>query len=158
MTLANAVRHDGAAITPAVWRVVFLPRKARNWWDLLSPFGFRHCVAYAYCVASDSWLVFDPADECLLLTSIPNGSTFHKLNADYLAAATLILEVERGEGGVYQHRLGQWCSSQIGRLLGVRGSAWRPYALAKTLIANKAAIIKGTNGDECEGEGSKGRS
>lgn len=158
MTLASAVRHEGAAVTPAIWRVVFLPRKLRNWWDLFSPFGFRHCVAYAYCVASDAWLIFDPADDYLLLTSIPSGSTFHKLNADYFAAASLILEVERCEGGVFQHRVGQWCSSQIARLLGVRGSAWRPYALAKTLIANGALVIHKAESDEFESEGSEGRS
>lgn len=152
--LIDAPSHSGASITPMHWRVFFMPREAQTWWDYISPFNFRHCLAMAYCVASESWLVYDPADRRTCLTVIPVGEAFDDFHAAVWNASSLILGIEARDGNAYAHRWGQWCSSQIGRLLGIPGSAWRPLALAKTLLNQNAEVLK----DVSQGESSGRRS
>lgn len=143
------VNYLGAGCTPQVWRVYFVGGPKKYWWDWICGDGYLHVVATAYCVSTDCYLVFDPRQGRTCVTNMPKTDKLYELLAGLKEGSSLVLEVVAGQCPTTAHRFGLWCSTQVARLVGHGGSAWRPLALARSLVRSNATVIHEAPKDGC---------
>lgn len=118
------------------WNVVFLRRsRSERWWDRLSPAWCRHVLCFSYEPSVDAWLMVDPI-EPRTVVSLQGNEQLQACIAAWKADGAVWCRVcAEGVGG-YDHRWLQTCSSIVARVVGVRGGAWRPIALARSLASH----------------------
>jgi hypothetical protein len=141
--------------TPRRWQVAFLPRGVQHWWDLFSPPWCRHVLCYGYVLQSQRWIVVNPAQDRTLV-AVMTDDELESFLAQLLLEEPVIYKVMAGPGDSYANRIFQTCSSTVSRIIGLRGSAWRPMALIRMLKRENAEIIHGPK-NEREGETAEGR-
>ena len=125
---------------PIAWHVVFYGRRRHNWWDLFSEPALRHVACYGYVSSFDAWVVFDARDFQTVVAVVP-WSQIDDLRLLWGGAPSVHLLIDAKTCPVHAHRVGQWCSTAVARVVGVRGSAWRPWALLKTLLQENAEVV-----------------
>lgn len=140
-----------------VWNVAFMPTNSRNWWRFLSPTWCRHVLAFGYVPATDCWIVIENGEQRMIVLAIPDKQFATWL--DHLRKRQpRILRIYAKDAKSGAHRFGNWCSTTVGRLTGVRGGAWRPIALYRSLLRDGAKPVFGTSPHVIQGLGPEGRS
>ena len=126
---------------PVYWNVAFLRRHAaENWWDHLSPPWARHVMAYGWCPETSCWIVVNPAEEHLAISAVPDAA-FSPLLAVQKLDRAVIIRVPARDDCSSRFRIAMHCATVVARTVGVRGSAWRPIALARTLLKGPHEVI-----------------
>lgn len=122
---------------PGAWYAAFFEGGERYWWFPLCKPGFRHVMAFGYCVHAGCWLIHD----------VSLGRTYVRaLRPEafdaWLAALPSHRTILRVPGPAHEapcpnpgFRLGFWCVPATAHLLGVPSRALRPEGLYRDLIA-----------------------
>lgn len=122
---------------PSSWYVAFYGVDRKRWWDHLSPPGFYHVVAFAYCAHAERWVIYDVTrDRTLIRTYTP--AAFMLWLAGLPRGRTIVLFDGVDREARPAHRLGFWCATAVAHLVGVRSRALRPIALYRDLLAQGA--------------------
>lgn len=122
---------------PSAWYVCFLGAERRHWWDILSPPGFYHVLAFAYAAHAERWLIYDVGQNRTLIRALTTEA-FDRWISSLSPERTIVLF----EGGDLParpyHRVGFWCATAVAHLIGLRSRALRPAALYRDLLAQGA--------------------
>lgn len=122
---------------PAAWYACFYGSERRWWWDYLSPPGFRHVLAFAYCVQAECWLIYDVRHGRTFVRALKPEAFYEFLDTLPNDCSILNFEPEHAEAPP-RWRFGFWCTIAIAHLMGVRSRALRPVALYRDLVAHGA--------------------
>lgn len=122
---------------PAAWYVAFYESGEPHWWWPLCKPGFRHVMAFGYCVHAAAWLIYDVTLARTFVRALKPEA--FDLWLATLPAGRAILHYESPEvdpdarswGGF---RLGFWCTPAVAHLIGAPSRALRPHALFRDLI------------------------
>jgi hypothetical protein len=131
-TMATDIETLGGH-APTVWYVVFLGRPVQRWFDHMSPEWCRHVFAFGYVPALDVWVVINPIEARHELSILPDETAETWLTELYMQPVR-ILKVRQEEGHWLNARVGNWCTTTIARLVGIRSRAWRPIGLYRDLL------------------------
>jgi len=118
------------------WYVAFLHKQRESWWDYLSPEHLRHVICFGYSAKNRSWVIVDPTEKATFIRILRDD--FEIWYANLIATDPIVYHIEAQEGSAFSNRIFQTCSSIVGRIIGLRGSAWRPSSLLKILQDEKA--------------------
>ena len=108
-----------------------------RWWDIFTTPGFRHCFAFRYDLATDCWIVVDPARGGLIVTPMANEA----FNLHISGLAPALSRVVRCDFRDNRRRLPTilgWCAPVCADLVRFRGLALTPRRLYCCLVRNGA--------------------
>jgi hypothetical protein len=125
------------SMQPRLWRVAFVGRRAETWFDIFSPEWARHVLAFGYVPECNCWVICNPALRRTEVSVVPDEAIVEWLT-DLFMMPVEILEYRPEPGSPYSARLGNWCTTTIIRVLGIRSRALRPVALYRDLVRNGA--------------------
>ena len=125
---------------PGAWYVAFHDGERPHWWWPLCRPGFRHVLAFGYCVHAEAWLVYDVTLGRTYVRAFKRETFAGWL--DNLPDHRTILLVEGPDDAAPCRapgfRAGFWCTPAVAHLVGARSRALRPEALWRDLIAQGA--------------------
>lgn len=128
--------RDGSPQLP-VWFVAFVDYGRNLPWHWLTRRGFRHCFAFAYDPARDTWVYFDPALEAFVVRTLTKEEV-NGLVDEIWRVGGKVLKVRAGTSSPRRPRLFANCVTVMLHLLGVRGSVVRPSGLYRLLLRQGA--------------------
>jgi len=126
-------------IAPVYWHVVFMSRPFLHWFDIFSKPWCRHVCAYAWCVNNQKWLLYNPEMTLSTIAVLSDGDMTQWLES-LTERVTCRVVVKVGQGSFWRSRGLRTCSSDVLRVLGLRGGALRPQDLYRTLLANGGVV------------------
>lgn len=122
---------------PGAWYVQFHGDEVLHWWDMLSPPGFYHVLAFAYAEHAERWLIYDVGRDRTLIRALDTRTFAAWLSGQ--PKGRRILLYEAGDRPARPaHRIGFWCTIAVSHLIGLRSRALRPFALYRELLAQGA--------------------
>lgn len=136
---------------PRYWYIAFWPREPERWWDWLSPASCRHVSAFSYVQDCGLWLLVNPHEERTSVYLADQREIDLLRGSIEVGGGVLIGGYARQIRGTDQ-RLLQTCSTIIARMIGVRGGAWRPIDLLRTLQRHDGFTVVSKQGDVSQSE------
>ncbi len=134
--------NDGEHHPIAKWFVGFLggggdlPR--RYVVDWLSPRGFWHCMAFAYDVGGERWLLYDVNRGGVTILSLPPAQFDQWLTHMRHVSGMRVLQVEVRPAPRFWLQIGLWCTVAVIHLVGAKSAALRPIGLWRDLCRGGA--------------------